>query len=81
VNRFMQPRDSTSSFPAQHCASWYSIQTRSRHEKAVSKQLQVREATTCFPLVTEIHPWSGRRKVGELIAPLLKETARTTGCG
>ena len=80
MNRFMQSRDSTSSLPAQPCRSWYSIQTRSRHEKTVSTQLQIRGASTCLPLVTEIRPWSDRREVGQLIAPLLKETPRTTCC-
>jgi transcription termination/antitermination protein NusG len=45
---------------------WYAIQTRSRHEKSVAKQLQMRGVTTFLPLVTEMHRWSDRRKSVEL---------------
>jgi transcription antitermination factor NusG len=45
---------------------WYAVQTRARHEKQVTKQLQEKGATTFLPLVTQTHRWSDRRKVIEL---------------
>ena len=44
-------------------AHWYAIQTRSRHETVVAKQLQLRGITIFLPLLSEIHRWSDRRKV------------------
>lgn len=45
---------------------WYAIQTRSRHEKAVSHHLQMRGVDQYLPTVVETHRWSDRRKKIEL---------------
>lgn len=66
MNGHTQPGDSTASLPRLPYPCWYAIQTRSRHEKAVANQLQIRGITSFLPLVTEIHRWSDRRKVVEL---------------
>lgn len=47
-------------------ASWYAIQTRARHEKAVAQRLQEQGVTTFLPLVTEVHRWSDRKKNVEM---------------
>ena len=47
-------------------ASWYAIQTRSRHERVVAHQLQIRGVTQYLPTVTEVHRWSDRRKQVEV---------------
>ena len=44
---------------------WYAVQTRSRCEKVVANQLQMRGFTAFLPLVTEVHRWSDRRKLVE----------------
>ena len=41
---------------------WFAVQTRSRHEKAVSAQLQQKGIENYLPLVTENHRWSDRSK-------------------
>ena len=45
--------------------NWYAIQTRSRHEKVVEKQLRDQEVTAFLPVIKRIHRWSDRRKVVE----------------
>jgi transcription antitermination factor NusG len=45
--------------------SWYAIQTRSRHEKMVTQQLQTQGITTFLPLSTELRAWSDRQKLVE----------------
>ena len=52
--------------PTPACKNWYAIQTRSRHERIVVHQLQMRGVTTFLPLITEVHRWSDRRKIVEL---------------
>jgi len=42
--------------------SWFAVQTRSRHEKAVSAQLQQKGIENYLPLVTEDRRWSDRVK-------------------
>jgi transcription antitermination factor NusG len=44
-------------------AKWYAIQTRPRHEKKVSVQLQAKGVEQYLPLVTEKHKWSDRSKI------------------
>jgi transcription antitermination factor NusG len=44
---------------------WYAIQTRSRHEKVVERQLQGQGVEVFFPVVTQMHRWSDRRKLVE----------------
>jgi transcription elongation factor/antiterminator RfaH len=66
VNGVMQHGSSTLSFAEEPHPHWYAIQTRSRHEKVVAKQLQSRAITIFLPLITEIHRWSDRRKVVEV---------------
>jgi len=46
-------------------ARWYALQTRSRHERVVNHQLQMRGFSTFLPFVTEVHRWSDRRKLIE----------------
>lgn len=45
--------------------SWYAIQTRSRHEKVVERQLRGQGVDVFFPVISQIHRWSDRRKVVE----------------
>jgi len=45
--------------------NWYAIQTRSRHEKVVERQLQGQGIEVFYPVVSQIHRWSDRRKVVE----------------
>jgi transcription antitermination factor NusG len=43
-------------------ASWYAVQTRARHEKAVERRLREQGVEVFLPLVTEVRRWSDRRK-------------------
>jgi len=43
-------------------AQWYAVHTRSRHEKFVAYQLQMRGVHHYLPIVTETHRWSDRRQ-------------------
>ncbi|MGA2858794.1 MAG: UpxY family transcription antiterminator [Candidatus Sulfotelmatobacter sp.] len=45
--------------------NWYAIQTRSRHERVVERQLQGKGIDVFYPAVTQIHRWSDRRKLVE----------------
>ena len=45
--------------------NWYAIQTRSRHEKVVERQLQGQGVEVFYPVVSQMHRWSDRRKVVE----------------
>ena len=51
--------------PAGMEMNWYAIRTRSRHEKMVERQLQGHGIEVFYPVVTQIHRWSDRRKVVE----------------
>ena len=44
---------------------WYAIRTRSRHEKVVERQLQGQGIEVFYPVVSQIHQWSDRRKLVE----------------
>lgn len=44
---------------------WYAVQTRSRHEKMVARQLQDRGIATFLPLISQLRKWSDRRKLVE----------------
>jgi len=46
--------------------SWFAIQTRARHEKAVAQRLREKEIATFLPLFKSVHRWSDRRKTVEL---------------
>jgi transcription antitermination factor NusG len=46
--------------------SWYAVQTRSRHEKMVTRQLEGQGFATFLPLTTQLRQWSDRRKLVEL---------------
>jgi len=46
--------------------NWFAIQTRSRHEKVVARELQAQGVVTFLPVVTRLHRWSDRRKLVEL---------------
>lgn len=45
--------------------SWFAIQTRSRHEKMVERQLQGQAIEVFYPVISQIHRWSDRKKVVE----------------
>lgn len=46
--------------------SWYAVQTRSRHEKMVARQLEGQGFATFLPLTTQLRQWSDRRKMVEM---------------
>jgi transcription antitermination factor NusG len=61
-----EPMASPSTLPAESAAvradaSWFAIQTRSRFEKKVARQLQEKGIDVFLPLVTERHKWSDRQ--------------------
>jgi transcription antitermination factor NusG len=45
--------------------NWYAIQTRSRHEKVVERQLQGQGVNVFYPVISQVHRWSDRKKVVE----------------
>ena len=47
-------------------ANWFAVQTRSRHEKMVIRQLEQSGIESFLPLSTEVRNWSDRRKLVEL---------------
>jgi len=49
-----------------HCALWYALHTRSRHEKIVAQQLSTRRIENFLPLRLEVHRWRDRYKKVEL---------------
>lgn len=46
--------------------NWYAVQTRSRHEKMVARQLEGQGFATFLPLTSQLRQWSDRRKLVEL---------------
>lgn len=46
--------------------SWFAIQTRPRHEKKVTAELQEKGVKTLLPLYSATHQWSDRRRVVQL---------------
>ena len=46
--------------------SWYAVQTRSRHEKLVARQLEGQGFSTFVPLTSQLRQWSDRRKLVDL---------------
>ena len=42
---------------------WYALQTRPRHEKKVTAELQEKGVSIYLPLWAQVHRWSDRRKV------------------
>jgi transcription antitermination factor NusG len=46
--------------------NWYAVQTRSRHEKMVARQLEGLGFRTFLPLTAQLRQWSDRRKLVEL---------------
>jgi transcription antitermination factor NusG len=46
--------------------NWYAVQTMSRHEKQVIKQLEAHRVRTFLPLVRQVRRWSDRRSVVEM---------------
>lgn len=46
--------------------TWYAVQTRSQHEKAVAYRFQSSGIETFLPLISEVHRWSDRRKIVQL---------------
>ena len=45
---------------------WYAVQTRSRHEKLVARQLEGQGFSTFLPLTSQLRQWSDRRKLVDL---------------
>jgi len=45
---------------------WYAVQTRSRHEKMVARQLEGQGFSTFLPVTTQLRQWSDRQKMVEL---------------
>jgi transcription antitermination factor NusG len=45
--------------------NWYAIRTRSRHEKVVERQLQGQGIGVFYPVISQMHHWSDRRKLVE----------------
>ena len=70
----------------QAAMNWYAIRTRSRHEKVVEQQLQGQGIDVFYPVISQVHQWSDRRKLVECplfagyafvhIAPLPEERVR-----
>ena len=46
--------------------NWYAVQTRSRHEKLVARQLHEQGVITFLPLTEQLRQWSDRRKLVEM---------------
>lgn len=46
--------------------NWYAVQTRSRHEKMVARQLEGQGFRTFLPLTVHLRQWSDRQKLVEL---------------
>lgn len=44
-------------------AQWYAVQTRPKHEKKVTAELNEKRIESYLPLMNQIHHWSDRRKV------------------
>jgi len=61
----IQPGAATRPADAQAGLNWYAIQTRSRHEKVVERQLQGQGIEVFYPVVSQMHRWSDRRKMVE----------------
>ncbi len=70
MNTFSQTIPSLQADPSQgrdaQNANWFAVHTRARHERVVAQQLQEKGVTTFFPMVSEVHRWSDRKKVVEL---------------
>jgi len=47
-------------------SNWYAIHTRSRQEKWITQQLQVKRVFTFLPLLQQIRQWSDRRSKVEV---------------
>lgn len=48
---------------ADHCARWYAIHTRAKHEKRTAAELREKGIETFVPVSREIHRWSDRNRV------------------
>ena len=82
----MQPCAAPRPAEAEAALTWYAIQTRSRHEKVVERQLRGQGIEVFSPVISEIHRWSDRRKQVESplfagyafvhIAPSVEERVR-----
>ena len=46
--------------------NWFAVQTRSRHEKMVARQLETQGFSTFLPVTTQLRQWSDRRKMVEM---------------
>ena len=51
-----------------HSHRWFAIQTRSRHEKVVRSQLEMRNVETFLPTMRRVSQWTDRKK--EIEVPL-----------
>ena len=52
--------------PTEHMRAWYALQTRARHEKAVSNYLRIQGQEEFLPLYKSRRKWSDRVTVVEL---------------
>jgi transcription antitermination factor NusG len=50
----------------QHQPAWFAVQTRPRHEKRVSAELQEKGISAFLPVISTTRQWSDRRRVVEL---------------
>jgi transcription termination/antitermination protein NusG len=52
--------------PVEHAVAdqsrWYAVRTRSRHEKLVTRQLEMQGIQSFLPVISKINQWSDRRK-------------------
>jgi transcription antitermination factor NusG len=56
---------STPQAESQATLHWYAIRTRSRHEKVVERQLEGQAIEVFYPVSSQLHQWSDRRKLVE----------------
>jgi transcription antitermination factor NusG len=52
--------------PDEDAPTWFAVQTRPRHEKKVSVELQEKGVSAFLPLVSSTRQWSDRRRVVEM---------------
>jgi transcriptional antiterminator NusG len=46
--------------------AWFAVQTRPRHEKKVSAELQEKGVSAFLPLISSVRQWSDRKRVVEM---------------
>jgi transcription antitermination factor NusG len=66
TNSLLWQTASSAPLLGQEIENWYALQTRPRHERLVVHRLNERGVVTFFPVVTEVHRWSDRKKSVQL---------------